>query len=141
MTSNIYRLPNEAEWEYAARAGTTTPYPTGEEILISDAVFSDRKKLVSPLPKTDRSVNRNKFHLYHMAGNVREWVTDTWYNNYDGAPNDGSARKDGDASMRIVRGGSYADSADPLRSGAREKLQTETKDKFTGFRIVQELAD
>ena len=140
MTGNTYRLPSEAEWEYAARAGTKTLYPFGEEVLISDAVFSDRKKLASPLPKTDRSINRNKFRLYHMAGNVREWVTDTWHDGYDGTPNDGSPHNDSGVSMRVVRGGSYTDSANALRSGAREKLQTGTKDKFTGFRIVQVLA-
>ena len=109
--------PSESEWEYAARGGTTTPYPFGDEILISDAVFSDRKQLNAPLPKTDRSVNRNKFKLYHMVGNVREWATDDWHEGYDGAPSDGSARNNSGTPMRVIRGGSYADSAEALRSG------------------------
>jgi formylglycine-generating enzyme required for sulfatase activity len=140
-TGNTYRLPNESEWEYAARAGTTTPYPFGDEILISDAVFSDRKQLNAPLPRTDRSINRNKFKLYHMVGNVREWATDDWHEDYDGAPSDGSARYNSGTPMRVIRGGSYADSAEALRSGAREKQVADTKDKFTGFRIVQELSN
>ena len=121
--------------------GTTTPYPFGDEILISDAVFSDRKQLNAPLPKTDRSINRNKFKLYHMVGNVREWATDDWHEGYDGAPSDGSARNNSGTPMRVIRGGSYADSAEALRSGAREKQVADTKDEFTGFRIVQELSN
>ena len=137
-TGNKHRLPSEAEWEYAARAGTTSQYPFGDEVLITDAVFSDRKLLNSPIPVTDRSINRNKFRLYHMVGNVREWVTDTWHDGYNGAPNDGSAWNDS-GDDRVVRGGSYADNADALRSGARFKLQANVADSYTGFRILQEL--
>jgi len=140
QTGNIYRLPSEAEWEYAARAGTKTTYPFGDEVLITDAVFSDRKQLSSPLPKTDRSINRNKFRLYHMMGNVREWVADNWQDNYSAATNDGSLYENG-GQLRVVRGGSYNDNADALRSGAREKLTADTKDKFTGFRILQEISN
>ena len=137
-TGNTYRLPSEAEWEYSARAGTTTIYPFGDEVLITDAVFSDRKQLSSPLPKTDRSINRNKFRLYHMMGNVREWVADNWQENYSSVSNDGTAFENG-TEMRVVRGGSFNDGADALRSGARDKLSADARDKFTGFRVLQEI--
>lgn len=138
-TGQKYRLPSEAEWEYATRAGTKTEYPFGDEILISNAVFSDKKKLSAPLPKSDRSINRNKFRLYHTVGNVREWVADTWRDSYSGAPDDGSARIESGVSEYIVRGGSYADQADALRSGARDK--SSSADNYTGFRVLQELSE
>ena len=138
-TGNQYRLPSEAEWEYAARARTTTKYPFGDEILLTDAVFSSIKPLTSPLPRSDRSINRNKFRLYHMAGNVREWVLDSWSENYNNAPADGSAYTNASSDSRVVRGGSYADNDDALRSGARFKLPVNNADEYTGFRIVQEL--
>ena len=138
-TGQAYRLPSEAEWEYAARAGTKTEYPFGDEILITNAVFSDRKKLSAPIPKSDRSINRNKFRLYHMVGNVREWVADTWHDNYSGAPGDGSARVDSGGNEYVVRGGSYTDSAEALRSGARNK--SSSADNYTGFRLIQELSE
>ena len=139
MTGQTYRLPSEAEWEYAARAGTKTAYPFGDEILITDAVFSDQKTLSAPLPKTDRSINRNKFRLYHMVGNVREWVRDTWYEGYSGAPADGTARVDAGVNQFVIRGGSYTDSAAALRSGAREQFSS--ADNYTGFRVLQELSE
>jgi len=138
-TGQTYRLPSEAEWEYAARAGTKTEYPFGDEILITDAVFSDRKELSAPLPKSDRSINRNKFRLYHMVGNVREWVADTWRDSYSGAPDDGSARTDSGGNEYVVRGGSYADSANALRSGARDN--SSSADNHTGFRVIQKLSE
>jgi formylglycine-generating enzyme required for sulfatase activity len=138
-TGQRYRLPSESQWEYAARGGARTSYPFGDTIDISYAVFSERKSLSSPLPKTDRTINRNKFRLYHIVGNVREWVADTWAENYNGAPGDGSARQDGNQSIRIVRGGSYQDTAEALRSAARKSLPADTTDSYTGFRVIQEL--
>ena len=138
-TGQSYRLPSEAEWEYAARAGTNSKYPFGDEILITHAVYSDKKKLSAPLPKSDRSINKNKFRLYHMVGNVREWVADTWHDGYSGAPVNGSARVDTGVNQYVVRGGSYADSAEALRSGARNK--SSSADNYTGFRVLQELSE
>lgn len=138
-TGRAYRLPSEAEWEYAARGGTTTIYPFGDEIDFSFAVFSYRSKLNSPLPKTDRSINRNSFRLYHIIGNVREWVADYWNASYAGAARDASARTDGDSSRRVIRGGSYNDPAEELRSGARVSLPAGSADRYTGFRVIQEM--
>lgn len=77
QTGKLYRLPTEAEWEYSARAGTTSKYPFGDELLPTHARFAYSTTPESPLPKADRSINRNKFRLYHMVGNVREWVADS----------------------------------------------------------------
>ncbi len=138
ITSHTYRLPSEAEWEYSARAGATTSYPFGNTITAFDAVYSANKILIAPLPKTDRSINRNNFRLYHMPGNVREWVADAWHNNdATSAMKDLSQDAQGD-SLRVIRGGSYADPASALRSAARTKLAGRLADNYTGFRVVQE---
>ncbi|HHJ15161.1 MAG TPA: hypothetical protein ENJ80_00520 [Gammaproteobacteria bacterium] len=137
VTGAVYRLPSEAEWEYAARAGTTTEYPfsEGDKILPSDARFDAD----SPLAVNDRSVNANSFRLRHIMGNVREWVADVWQENYRGVPGDGSARLQPDNGKRVVRGGSYADTASRLRSAARSGLPADTRDRMTGFRVVREI--
>lgn len=132
-----YRLPSEAEWEYAARAGTTTPYPFGEDIVPTDARYSFTTELTEPVAANDRSVNRNAFRLYHMLGNVREWVADAWHDSYEGAPAGAAARRG--EGPRVVRGGSYADGADALRVAARLPLAPDAGDRYTGFRVLREI--
>ena len=134
-----YRLPSEAEWEFAARAGTQSPYFFGDEITPSAAHSSDNGPVDSPLSRTDRKINRNPFRLYHMSGNVREWTQDAWYPNYDNAPVDGSARELETEDLRTVRGGSYSDAGTKLRSAAREPLERAHRDALTGFRVVREV--
>ncbi len=141
QTGKPYRLPTEAEWEYSARAGTSTKYPFGDELLPTHARFSYASTPDSPLPKADRSINRNAFRLYHMVGNVREWVIDSWAAGYQGAPQDGSAREDSAVATRVVRGGSFKDGADALRSAAREQLAATAADDETGFRVVLDLKE
>jgi formylglycine-generating enzyme required for sulfatase activity len=138
-TGPRYRLPSDAEWEYAARAGTQTPYPFGTDVTPSSARSSAMGQVSSPIASTDRSVNRNAFRLMHMIGNVREWVADEWHADYAGAPTDGSARVGTDGKAHAVRGGSYADGAPALRSAARVALDVGTEDRVTGFRVVREL--
>jgi len=136
QTGNNYRLPSEAEWEYAARANTTTQYPFGETIDESKAVYSDRVIRIAPLPKTERSIMRNHFLLYHMVGNVAEWVMDTWHDNYRNAPVDGQAWRDADSNVHVIRGGSYKDNSEALRSAARTKLSADLSNQYVGFRVV-----
>jgi formylglycine-generating enzyme required for sulfatase activity len=137
VTGAVYRLPSEAEWEYAARGGTTSEYTSreGDKILPTDARFDAD----SPLPVNDRSVNANGFRLRHMYGNVREWVADAWSPNYRGAAADGTPYGGGGNAARVVRGGSYADDAYKLRSAARERLPVTSRDRKTGFRLVREV--
>ena len=134
-----YRLSSEAEWEFSARAGTQSPYFFGDEITPSSARSLVNGQADSPLPRSDRTVNRNQFRLHHMSGNVREWVQDAWYSDYDDAPANGIARVDDSEDRRVVRGGSYSDPGTKLRSAAREPLDRSHRDTVTGFRIIREI--
>lgn len=138
-TGHRYRLPSEAEWEYAARAGTQTVYPTedGDKITVPDAIFSDRAKLSGPV--AGKAGNANRYKLRHMLGNVREWVADAWNPNHAGAPGDGSARERGDGSAKVVKGGSFADGMEQVRPASRERLDAGAADQRTGFRLAREL--
>jgi hypothetical protein len=127
------------EWECAARAGTTTPYFFGDEVTPSAARSSANAPNDAPLPRSQRTVNRNPYRLYHMSGNVREWTLDAWYPDYQAAGSDGSARASDAESGRVVRGGSYSDPGDRLRSAARERLDRSHRDTMTGFRVVREV--
>jgi len=134
-----YRLPSEAEWEFAARAGTQSPYSFGDTITPSAALSSENSAIESPVSRSDRTINDNQFRLYHMSGNVREWTLDTWYSDYENAGNDGSARMNESEISRVVRGGSYSDPGSKLRSAAREPLDRSHRDTVTGFRVVREV--
>ncbi len=137
-THHRYRLPTEAQWEYAARAGHTGLYPSGEALSATDAQFSGSARQTSPARRS-QAFNANPFRLLHTVGNVREWVEDAWIPDFSNAPNDGSAVKPSQATIRVVRGGSYADGASRLRLSLREGLPSSTRDTTTGFRIVREL--
>lgn len=134
-----YSLPSEAQWEYAARAGTDTPYFFGDEITPSAAHSIVNGPLEMPAARSERAVNRNGFWLFHMAGNLREWVADAWHENYQNAPVDGSVWGGGDPGQRVVRGGSFTDAADRLRSAARQPLPRGERDPMTGFRVLREV--
>lgn len=139
ITNARYRLPSEAEWEYAARAGTRSPYPFGDEVLPTHARFSFRGIESTPVAANDRTVNRNKFRLYHMIGNVREWVLDAWHDNHAGAAADGGARIGDASAARVARGGSYSDGADQVRSASRVRIDGDRGDAQTGFRVLREV--
>jgi formylglycine-generating enzyme required for sulfatase activity len=113
-----YRLPSEAEWEYAARAGTLTRFAFGDEISSSEANFDGN------IGKTTEvgSYPANAWGLFDMHGNVWEWVEDCWHDNYEAAPTDGSAWLEadgGDCSSRVRRGGSWGNTPWFLRSAYR----------------------
>ena len=124
----IYRLPSESEWEYACRAGTTTAFHFGETIT-SKLVNYDGNKTYASAPKgkyrqcqytTDvGSFPPNAFGLYDMHGNLWEWCQDNWHDNYNGAPENGSAWIHNDNPYRILRGGSWYDNPGSCRSAYR----------------------
>jgi formylglycine-generating enzyme required for sulfatase activity len=139
VTHSRYHLPSEAQWEYAARAGQTGPFPGGDTLSPTDAHFSTATKQNAPARRSEK-FKPNAFRLLHTIGNVREWVDDAWVPSYAGAPTDGSAVKTGAAAgMRVARGGSYADGSARLRLSLREGLPENTRDSVTGFRVAREL--
>lgn len=125
-----YRLPSEAEWEYACRAGTTGDYagdPNSMAWYTSNAEYKTH-------PVGQKQANA--WGLYDMHGNVSEWVMDFEYNNYDGAPTDGSARTKGVSDNRMERGGSWRLDDKHLRSAQRSDAASDYRWKDIGFRLV-----
>ena len=144
-TGRTYRLPSEAEWEYACRAGTTTPFHFGETIT-ADLANYDGNYTYAQEPK---GVYReettevgsfgiaNNFGLYDMHGNVWEWCQDDWHTNYEAAPTDGSAwldNKEGD-NAKLLRGGSWTYSPEICRSAFRYNYNLDVS-SYIGFRVV-----
>ena len=140
QTGAEYRLLSEAEWEYAARAGSTTKYSWGDETGTNQAncrndVCGDQWEFTAPVG----SFGPNGFGLYDMHGNVWEWVADCWNGSYEGAPFDGSAWMQGDCEMRVLRGGSWGYNPGLLRSAIRSRLTTGYRSGSNGFRVARTL--
>jgi formylglycine-generating enzyme required for sulfatase activity/serine/threonine protein kinase len=140
-TSKHFRLPSEAEWEYAARAGSTSKYSWGNSINCSQARYGYRSnecgKPKSTVPVG--SFSPNQFGLYDMHGNVWEWTQDCWNESYSGAPSNGRAWQRGDCKKRVMRGGAWANGSGVLRSGNRKQGSVQHRDIQYGFRLVQDL--
>ncbi|BAY79863.1 hypothetical protein NIES25_63510 (plasmid) [Nostoc linckia NIES-25] len=142
-TGRKYRLPSEAEWEYACRAGTTTPFHFGETITTELANYDGDSAYASAPKGKNRqettqvgSFPHNAFGLYDMHGNVWEWCQDTWHDSYEGAPSDGSAWIDNNNSTRILRGGSWISNPIRCRSAYRGYDDRNVHYKYIGFRVV-----
>ncbi|MYD99845.1 MAG: formylglycine-generating enzyme family protein [Alphaproteobacteria bacterium] len=135
QTGRDYRLPTEAEWEYAARAGTAGPYHTGSRLEAGRANYGGSGT------KPAGSYPPNAFGLHDMLGNVWEWVEDCWNPSHAGAPADGSARLSGDCNWRVLRGGSWLNGPESLRSAARFRTSSEERAYYVnGFRVALTLA-
>jgi eukaryotic-like serine/threonine-protein kinase len=146
-SSHTYRLPSEAEWEYACRAGTNTPYAFGETINPSVVNYDGNYPYGGAAKGEDRekttpvgSFPPNLFGLYDLHGNLWEWCLDEWIDNYNGAPNDGSARGDiisrEDNKRRLLRGGSWFNYAQNCRSACRFDSSASNRNLIIGFRVV-----
>ncbi len=158
LTGRLYRLPSEAEWEYAARAGTTTPFAFGQTLTPQIAVYNSAvpfgfgpRGSVRRGPTEVGSVSpANAFGLYDLHGNVWEWCADFWHSGYDGAPVDGTAWQDpemipGDEvnrteaapdRSRVARGGSWNSPATRTRSASRFRFFPTYRSSSLGFRVV-----
>ncbi len=131
-----YRLPSEAEWEYAARAGTNTRYSFGDDDskLGKYAWCDENSGGKHPVGKK----KANPWGLYDMHGNVWEWVQDTWHDTYNSAPIDGSAWEDGVSAHRVLRGGSGLFFAENCRSAFRTYRAPDDCYVYLGFRLLKE---
>ena len=138
-TGKAYRLLSEAEWEYAARAGTTTRYAFGDKISKSQAQYSEEGFGSAGRTVEAGSFPANRFGLHDMHGNVWEWVQDCWNGNYKDAPTDGSAWTAGDCSNRMLRGGAWDSHPWSLRSAIRDSKRSDYRYDFRGFRVARTL--
>jgi formylglycine-generating enzyme required for sulfatase activity len=138
MTGKSYRLLTEAEWEYAARARTTTAYYWGDEFLKGYANCNGCGSKWNNQTSPVGSFDPNAFGLYDMAGNVWQWVQDC-YDDYKDAPTDGSASISGDCNRRVVRGGSWDNDPRSLRSANRSRSPTVARYGSLGFRVGRTL--
>ena len=156
MTERAYRLPSEAEWEYACRAGTTGDYAgkldemgwygnnSGKKVIdAADLWKQDNDKYYERIYANGCQTHpvgqkkANAFGLYDMHGNLWEWCEDLWHANYDGAPKDGSAWTDGgNSKVRVLRGGSWGDDGDSCHSASRDLLAPDYRSDLVGFRVV-----
>ena len=151
QTGETYRLPSESEWEYAARAGTASKYSFGDDEAElckyanhadMDTDFEDKNTTCSDGVKVGAAVvgryKPNSFELYDLHGNVWEWVQDCKNSDYDGAPTDGSAWEVGECDKRIVRGGSWRNYPERLRSANRHSRARSQGLSDVGFRLAQD---
>ena len=145
-TARTYRLLTEAEWEYAARAGTSTPFWWGSSISPSQANYNGNHTY-GDAPKGEYRARTvavdgfapNLWGLYNVHGNVWEWVQDCWNDNYNGAPMDGSAWTNGECGRRVVRGGAWLNYPRDLRAAVRSKGTTDGRSDDSGFRLARTL--
>jgi formylglycine-generating enzyme required for sulfatase activity len=154
-TGREYRLPSEAEWECACRAGTVTPFHFGETITTEIANYRGTEQEFrgviysgaygrGPLGEHRKETTNvdyfgiaNGFGLCDMHGNVSEWCLDHWHENYEGAPTDGSAwLPGGEEDSRVLRGGSWLNLPDSCRSASRDRFSSTSRHSSVGFRVV-----
>jgi len=138
-TGKSYRLPTEAEWEYAVRGGSTTRHWWGAQMVPGKA---NCKGCGEPWnqdgPANVGSFAPNPYGLYDMNGSVWEWVADCWHSTYKGAPEDGRAWDDANCRARVIRGGSWREGADYMLSSTRFKYDAGVRHSQNGFRVARD---
>jgi formylglycine-generating enzyme required for sulfatase activity len=144
MTGKPYRLLSDAEFEYAARAGTQTAYPWGDDIGENNANCVDCGSQWTGSAGTWQtapvgSFAANRFGLHDMVGNVWKWVQDCYHPNYNGAPTDGSTWTGGDCTARVIRGGSWGGGPEYVRPAFRDRSSTNDRNYTLGFRVGRTL--
>jgi formylglycine-generating enzyme required for sulfatase activity/class 3 adenylate cyclase len=136
-TRRAYRLPSEAEWEYAARGGTQTRYWWGDQFLSGMANCKNCTDIATAeQPIKVGSFRPNPFGLYDMGGGVDQWVEDCWHKNYQGAPSDGSAWVEGDCVSHVIRSGSWKNDARYARPANRDSYDTNVRYQTHGMRVA-----
>src|SRR5574341_394347 len=143
-TGRAYHLPSEAQWEYACRAGTSTPFYFGETLTTDVANYNGEFTFRSEPKGVYRHETTevgcfppNAMGMFDLHGNIWEWCSDAWHDNYEGAPTDERAWElKGDAALRVARGGCWHDTPDVCRSAARLKMAANEGDDIVGFRVA-----
>jgi formylglycine-generating enzyme required for sulfatase activity len=136
-TRKAYRLPSEAEWEYAARGGTQTKYWWGDQFQSGMANCKNCNDIAAAeQPISVGSFKPNPFGLYDMGGGVDQWVEDCWHKNYQGAPSDGSAWVEGDCASHVIRSGSWKNDARYARPANRDSYDTNVRYPTHGLRVA-----
>ena len=133
-TGKQYRLPSEAEWEYACRAGGQHEYCGNDNVDSVAWYASNSGKSTHPVSRKQPNV----FGLYDMSGNVWEWVEDSYHNSYNGAPTNGSVWQ-GDGARRVFRGGSWDSRPRYVRAASRDGDVPAYRDSYLGFRVARTL--
>jgi formylglycine-generating enzyme required for sulfatase activity len=139
-TGHVYRLPSEAEWEYAARGGTTTRFWWGDSVGMSLANCTDcggAQDAYGPLPVD--ALPPNPFGLLDMLGGVAEWTADCWFPNYRGAPADATPRDAKSCEKRVLRGGSFRSPHDEIAASYRSNYDAPVRYLVNGFRVARDL--
>jgi formylglycine-generating enzyme required for sulfatase activity len=136
-TKKAYRLPSEAEWEFAARGGTQTRYWWGDQFQSGMA----NCKNCTDVPAAEQpikvgSFKPNPFGLYDMGGGVDQWVEDCWHKNYQGAPSDGSPWVEADCASHVIRSGSWKNDERYARPASRDSYDTNVRYPTHGFRVA-----
>jgi formylglycine-generating enzyme required for sulfatase activity len=141
-----YGLPSETQWEYACRAGTSTPFSFGETLTVEVANFNGEHTFrEEPRGFYFHSTNEggkfppNAFGLYDMHGNLWEWCADNWLDDYTSSPRDGSPYQHKDDRYGVARGGCWHEPPELCRSAARLQVLLSDADEFMGFRVVCDL--
>lgn len=142
-TGRDYQLPSETQWEYACRAGTSTPFSFGETLTVEVANFNgehtfreERRGFYFHSTSVGGKFPPNAFGLHDMHGNLWEWCADNWLDDYSSSPRDSSCYQDRDSRYRVMRGGSWHEPAELCRSASRLRVLQSDADEVMGFRVV-----